>query len=142
MPGLLQPLMHTSNSPTNHQRTKFRGKEELRASLLQHLLPHRRQPKLKFQIPSSYSVFLLGLPSLLLHPPDHPNHVPSLCASLDALSKCLSLHSSLGGNGSGALSFEQGMQAYGMQAEIGLKFVSDGLGGYEGPEWARGIESE
>ncbi|KAG8938136.1 26S proteasome regulatory subunit rpn6 [Tulasnella sp. 424] len=29
------------------------------------------------------------------------------------------------------------MQAYGMQAEIGLKVVSAGLGGYDGPEWAR-----
>ncbi|KAG8939854.1 26S proteasome regulatory subunit rpn6 [Tulasnella sp. 424] len=64
------------------------------------------------------------------------------CAYLDALSMCLSLHSSLGGNGSGALSFEQEMQAYGMQAEIGLKVASAGLGGYEGPEWARDSKIE
>ncbi|KAG8939029.1 hypothetical protein FRC04_007122 [Tulasnella sp. 424] len=29
------------------------------------------------------------------------------------------------------------MQANGMQAEIGLKVVSAGLGGYDGPEWER-----
>ncbi|KAG9009078.1 hypothetical protein FRB90_008573 [Tulasnella sp. 427] len=52
------------------------------------------------------------------------------------------MHSSLGGDGSGALSFEQEMQAYGMQAEIGLKVVSAGLGGADGPRWARGVESE
>lgn len=37
------------------------------------------------------SALLLSLPSLLLHPPNHPNHTRSLWLSLFALRKCLTL---------------------------------------------------
>ncbi|KAG8935972.1 hypothetical protein FRC00_010048 [Tulasnella sp. 408] len=139
MPALLQPLMDSSNSPTTHQH-RLNSKGKGKAVPFATTVSPSRSSSAHTEIPDP--VFLLGLPALLLHPPDHPNHVPSLRASLDALNKCLSMHSSLGGNGSGALSFEQEMQAYGMQAEIGLKVVSAGLTGQDGPEWARGIESE
>ncbi|KAG8893001.1 hypothetical protein FRC01_013820, partial [Tulasnella sp. 417] len=130
--------MDSSNSPTtNHHRLISKGKGKA-VPFATTGSPSRSSAHTEIPDP----VFLLGLPALLLHPPDHPNHVPSLRASLDALNQCISMHSSLGGNGSGALSFEQEMQAYGMQAEIGLKVVSAGFSGHDGPEWARGIESE
>lgn len=117
--------MDTSNSPT---RTRKSVK-----STVPTIAPN--------EIPDP--VLLLSLPSHLLHPPDHPNYVPSLHASLDALRRCIALHTTLGGNGGGSLSFEQEMRAYGMLAECGLKvIIATGGGGGECCEWARGVQEE
>lgn len=41
--------------------------------------------------PLTLSSLLLLLPALLLHPPTHPNHIPSLALSFHALKKCTSI---------------------------------------------------
>ena len=59
--------------------------------------PSKRQRTSSLSVPAIEltplpdSALLLSLPSLLLHPPNHPNHTRSLLLSLFALRKCLSL---------------------------------------------------
>ena len=59
--------------------------------------PSKRQRTSSLSVPAIElpplpdSALLLSLPSLLLHPPNHPNHTWSLWLSLFALRKCLTL---------------------------------------------------
>ncbi|KAG8904545.1 hypothetical protein FRB99_001585 [Tulasnella sp. 403] len=124
------PLNSVSNSPT-YIRIRRPPKSVNKAQ--------DSQPA-STEVPSP--VLLLSLPPLFTYPPDHPNHIPGLHASLDALRRCLALHSQLGEEGNGTLSFEQEMRAHGMLAEVGMKVIAAGLSCDGGPAWANGIENE
>ncbi|KAG8919740.1 hypothetical protein FRC02_001415 [Tulasnella sp. 418] len=86
------------------------------------------------------SILLLSLPSIVAHPPDHPQYVNSLHVSLDAIRKCLRMHSSEGGCWS--LSLEHECRAHGMLAEIGLAIMHAGLHRESSTPWAKAIETE
>ncbi|KAF8890107.1 hypothetical protein BD779DRAFT_1671467 [Infundibulicybe gibba] len=78
------------------------------------------------------AILLLSLPSILLHPPTHRNHALSLCLSLLALRRCLSLPD---------LDRDIECRAWTALAEIGMIVID---GGYEatGEEWAAGVGVE
>lgn len=85
----------------------------------------------------------LELSRQLLHPPTHPNHVVSLYSSLLAIRRCLNLEARTNQQGfEGALSIESTCAAWILMAEIGLSVLAAGLGGQDGPDWARGISGE
>ena len=84
-------------------------------------------------------VFLLSLPTIVQHPPDHPEYPQSLQLSLEALRRCISLQATSNQALDAALNFDQECRAFGMLAEIGLKVLIAGLR-YQ--PWAKGLESE
>ncbi|KAH9942974.1 hypothetical protein B0H21DRAFT_749241 [Amylocystis lapponica] len=79
------------------------------------------------------AVLLVSLPSLLVHPPNHPAYVNSLCLSLTSLRRCLAL---------GSLPPEIECRAWTGLAELGMKVISGGFSQSADYPWARGIESE
>ncbi|KAG9005539.1 hypothetical protein FRB94_001466 [Tulasnella sp. JGI-2019a] len=130
--------MNTSNTPTRPPRpSRLKGAHKAKG---------KGRPSTTVAEPNNDTpapILLISLVAgILSHPPDHPNHIPSLRASLDALRQCLALHTTLGSGSSGSLSLEQEMRAYGMMAEIGIKVLSAGLCGRNAPDWASGIELE
>ncbi|KAG8887749.1 hypothetical protein FRB98_009071 [Tulasnella sp. 332] len=131
--GLLMDTLNTPTRPPRPSRLKGAHKGKGRGRPLTAATELNKTPA---------PILLVDLPGILSHPPDHPNHITALKASLDALQQCLAIHSNLGSDGSGSLSLEQEMRAYGMMSEIGMKVLAAGLGGQDGPDWAKGVESE
>ncbi|KAJ6447400.1 hypothetical protein C8R47DRAFT_1031335, partial [Mycena vitilis] len=89
---------------------------------------------------------LLALPSLLVHPPTHPEHKKALFVSLLALRRCLGLPNPggrvQGGRKGGTvldLSQPDECRAWCALAEIGLCVLE---GGFGAEAWAMGLETE
>lgn len=79
------------------------------------------------------SVLLVSIPKLLVQPPNHAHHAQSLCLSLLALRRCLSLPD---------LSPEIECRAWTALAEIGMCVIAGGFSQNEEHPWARSIEQE
>lgn len=79
------------------------------------------------------SVLLLNLPSILMHPPNHPLHAQSLCMSLLALRRCLEIP---------GLSPDVECRALTSVAEIGMTVIDGGFNKLQEHVWAHGIETE
>ncbi|GJE89523.1 hypothetical protein PsYK624_056250 [Phanerochaete sordida] len=89
-----------------------------------------QEPRLK---PLPPAVLLVSLPALLAHPPTHKFYIQSLCLSLCALRKCLTIP---------ALSPELECRAWTGLAEIGMRVIAGGIHEHEDFPWAHGIEGE
>ena len=89
-----------------------------------------QEPRLK---PLPPAVLLVSLPALLAHPPTHKYYIQSICLSLCALKKCLTIP---------ALSPEIECRAWTGLAEVGMRVIAGGLHENEDSPWARGIEVE
>lgn len=76
---------------------------------------------------------LISLPGLLIYPPNHRLHAQSLCLSLLAVRKCLSLDN---------LTADIECRAWTALAEIGMNAIAGGFSENEDHLWARGIENE
>ncbi|KAK0209314.1 hypothetical protein DFS33DRAFT_1498375, partial [Desarmillaria ectypa] len=79
------------------------------------------------------SLLLLSLPGILIHPPTHRYHAQSLCLSLLALRRCLSLPN---------LTPEVECRAWTAIVEIGMLVIGGGFSQNEDHLWAKGIEIE
>ncbi|KAJ3845306.1 hypothetical protein F5878DRAFT_550612 [Lentinula raphanica] len=79
------------------------------------------------------STLLLYLPSILIHPPNHPLHAQSLCMSLLALRRCLKLP---------GLNPDIECRALTALAEVGMIVLDGGFNQHELHVWAHGIEPE
>lgn len=79
------------------------------------------------------SILLLNLPSILIHPPNHPLHAQSLCMSLLALRRCLEIP---------GLSPDVECRALTSLAEIGMTVIDGGFNTLKEHVWAHGIETE
>lgn len=83
--------------------------------------------------PLPTQILLLNLPSILIHPPNHPLHAQSLCMSLLALRRCLKLPD---------LSPDIECRALTSLAELGISVIDGGFTQQEEHVWAHGIEAE
>ncbi|KAJ3750889.1 hypothetical protein DFH05DRAFT_129609 [Lentinula detonsa] len=79
------------------------------------------------------SMLLLHLPSILIHPPNHPLHARSLCMSLLALRRCLKVP---------GLSPDIECRALTSLAEVGMIVIDGGFNQQEQHVWAQKIEPE
>lgn len=79
------------------------------------------------------SILLVTLPALVIHPPNHRYYAQSLCISLLALRKCLSLNS---------LTPDIECRAWTALAEVGMKIIGGGFSQSDQHPWAEGIEAE
>ncbi|KIK70551.1 hypothetical protein GYMLUDRAFT_89575 [Collybiopsis luxurians FD-317 M1] len=78
-------------------------------------------------------VLLLSLPSILVHPTNHPMHAQSLSMSLLALRRCLEIP---------GLSPDIECRALTSLAEIGMIVIDGGFSQLEEHTWAHGIDAE
>lgn len=130
------PAMMADENPRPHKRARLDSSPAMPSSSLSSLTsaptsPSKSQnPQLK---PLPPAILLVSLPALLAHPPTHRYYIPSLCLSLCALRKCLTIP---------ALSPEIECRAWTGLAEVGMRVISGGLHGNEDYPWARGIEAE
>lgn len=83
--------------------------------------------------PLPVSTLLVSLPGILVHPPTHRYHAQSLCVSLLALRRCLSIPD---------LTPDIECRAWTALAEIGMIAISGGFSQNEDHLWARSIENE
>ena len=135
-PTHLSSTSMLDDSPRPHKRARLDSSPMMPSSSLSTLTsapssPSKSQgPCLK---PLPPAVLLVSLPSLLAHPPTHRLYVPSLCLSLCAFRRCLTIP---------ALSPEIECRAWTGLAEIGMRIIGGGLHESEECSWARGIEAE
>lgn len=123
----------TDNSPRPHKRPRLDSSPPMPSSSLSSLptSPSKSQgARLK---PLPPAILLISLPTLLAHPPTHRLYIPSLCLSLCALRKCLTIP---------ALSPEIECRAWTGLAEAGMRVIDGGLHENEDCPWASGIEAE
>ncbi|EKM61558.1 uncharacterized protein PHACADRAFT_204728 [Phanerochaete carnosa HHB-10118-sp] len=128
--------MNDDINPRPQKRARLDSSPEMPSSLLSSLSleptsPSKPQePHLK---PLPQAILLVSLPALLAHPPTHKFYIPSICLSLSALRKCVTIP---------ALSPEIECRAWTGLAEIGMRVIAGGLHENEEFPWAQGIESE
>ncbi|KAF9258146.1 hypothetical protein L218DRAFT_964740 [Marasmius fiardii PR-910] len=79
------------------------------------------------------AVFLISLPALLIHPPNHRFHAHSLCVSLLALRYCLQIP---------GLSPDLECRAWTAIAEVGMIALEGGFSHDEDHMWASNLEGE
>ncbi|KAK0436222.1 hypothetical protein EV421DRAFT_1981243 [Armillaria borealis] len=79
------------------------------------------------------SILLVSLPSILIHPPTHRYHAQSLCLSLLALRRCLTLPN---------LTPEVECRAWTALVEVGMLVIGGGFSQNDDHLWTRGIEIE
>lgn len=103
-----------------------------RARPASHSSPHPTPQRPLAPLPPA--ILLLSLPALLLHPPTHRHHAPSLALSLAALRRCLALRS---------LDPDVECRAWTALAEVGMLVVGGGFSQrVEEHTWAQGVELE
>ncbi|KAF9040454.1 hypothetical protein BDZ89DRAFT_347994 [Hymenopellis radicata] len=83
--------------------------------------------------PLPVSTLLVSLPGILIHPPTHRHHARSLCVSLLALRKCLSIPD---------LTPDIECRAWTALAEVGMIAISGGFSQNEDHIWAQSLENE
>jgi hypothetical protein len=130
----------TDTNPRPLKRAKLDSSPQMLSSSLSSLTsapsspsksqPTKLEPHLK---PLPPAVLLVSLPALVAHPPTHKYYIPSLCLSLCALRKCLTIP---------ALSPEIECRAWTGLAEVGMRVIAGGLHENDEYPWARGIEME
>ncbi|KAJ3761926.1 hypothetical protein EV360DRAFT_36798 [Lentinula raphanica] len=106
----------------------------LSSSPLTDVDPQQEEEKSQLSLnPLPDSTLLLHLPSILIHPPNHPLHAQSLCMSLLALRRCLKLP---------GLNPDIECRALTALAEVGMIVLDGGFNQHELHVWAHGIEPE
>ena len=121
-------------NPRPYKRAKLDSSPEMPSSSLSSLTTSSpAKPQESCLKPLPPAVLLVSLPALLAHPPTHKLYIPSICLSLCALRKCLTIP---------ALSPEIECQARTGLAEIGMRAIAGGLHEIEDYPWAHGIEAE
>lgn len=124
-------------NPRPQKRAKLDSSPEMPSSSLSSLTSAPTSSPVKSQEsclkPLPPAVLLVSLPTLLAHSPTHKFYIPSICLSLCALRKCLTIP---------ALSPEIECRAWTGLAEIGMRVIAGGLHENEDCSWAHGIEAE
>lgn len=130
---LLSPLMSSDNFDTRPaKRRRMDSDNDSNTVTKCSATPSSSQP-LSTLTTLPTAVLLVSLPGLLIHPATHKNHANSLCVSLLAIRKCLSLPN---------LGPDIECRAWTALAEIGMSVIGAGFSQSEDHYWASGIEFE